>query len=32
VLGEIGGSLNKDEVIIYNEDAIRPSWLVMYAP
>jgi len=31
VLGETGGSLNHDECILYSEDAVRPSWLVMYA-
>lgn len=30
VLGEKGGSLNYDEVVVYREDAIRPSYLVMY--
>lgn len=30
VLGEIGGSLNYDELIVYTNDAIRPSYLVMY--
>ncbi|KAG8920337.1 hypothetical protein FRC00_010165 [Tulasnella sp. 408] len=30
VLGETGGSLNHDEVVVYNDDAIRPSWLVVY--
>ncbi|OBZ66184.1 Poly [ADP-ribose] polymerase 3 [Grifola frondosa] len=30
VLGEKGGSLNHDELIVYNNDAIRPSFLVMY--
>ncbi|KIO20782.1 hypothetical protein M407DRAFT_81184, partial [Tulasnella calospora MUT 4182] len=30
VLGEVGGSLNHDELIVYNNDAIRPSWLVVY--
>lgn len=32
VLGETGGSLNHDELIVYSNDAIRPSWLIMYAP
>ena len=30
VLGEVGGSLNHDELVVYNNDAIRPSYLVMY--
>jgi len=32
VLAEVapGGSLNYDEVVVYNNDAIRPSYLVMY--
>jgi len=30
VLGEVGGALNYDEVVVYNNDAIRPSWLVIY--
>ncbi|KIO17880.1 hypothetical protein M407DRAFT_84532 [Tulasnella calospora MUT 4182] len=30
VLGEVGGSLNYDELVVYNDDAIRPSWLVVY--
>lgn len=30
VLGETGGSLNYDELVVYNDDAIRPSWLVVY--
>ncbi|KAF8630179.1 hypothetical protein AX15_003058 [Amanita polypyramis BW_CC] len=32
VLGETGGSLNHDEVIVYTNDAIRPSFLVVYEP
>jgi len=32
VLAETGQSLNHDELIVFNEDAIRPAWLVMYAP
>ncbi|KAE9387033.1 ADP-ribosylation [Gymnopus androsaceus JB14] len=30
VLGEKGGSLNYDELVVYTNDAIRPSFLVMY--
>jgi len=30
VLGETGGTLNYDEVVVYENDAIRPSWLVVY--
>ena len=30
VLAEVGGSLNYDELVVYREDAIRPSYLVMY--
>ncbi|KAF9533957.1 hypothetical protein CPB83DRAFT_417181 [Crepidotus variabilis] len=30
VLAEKGGSLNYDELVVYNNDAIRPSFLVMY--
>jgi hypothetical protein len=26
------GSLNYDEVVVYTNDAIRPSYLVMYEP
>ncbi|KDR68592.1 hypothetical protein GALMADRAFT_146244 [Galerina marginata CBS 339.88] len=32
VLAEKGGSLNYDELVVYNNDAIRPSFLVMYEP
>ncbi|CCM06417.1 uncharacterized protein FIBRA_08678 [Fibroporia radiculosa] len=32
VLGETGGVLNYDELIVYTNDAIRPSYLVMYEP
>lgn len=32
VLGETGVSLNHDELIVYDESAIRPSWLIVYAP
>ncbi|KAG8896609.1 hypothetical protein FRB99_008798 [Tulasnella sp. 403] len=30
VLGETGKALNFDEVVVYNNDAIRPAWLVVY--
>ncbi|KAG9030064.1 hypothetical protein FRB95_004598 [Tulasnella sp. JGI-2019a] len=30
VIGEKGGSLNYDEVVVYHNDAIRPAWLVIY--
>ncbi|KAF6755456.1 hypothetical protein DFP72DRAFT_811701 [Ephemerocybe angulata] len=30
VLAEKGGSLNYDELVIYNNEAIRPSFLVVY--
>ncbi|PPQ92599.1 hypothetical protein CVT25_007291 [Psilocybe cyanescens] len=30
VLAEKGGSLNYDELVVYSNDAIRPSFLVMY--
>ncbi|KIO16997.1 hypothetical protein M407DRAFT_85388 [Tulasnella calospora MUT 4182] len=30
VLGEAGDTLNYDEVVVYDDDAIRPSWLVVY--
>ncbi|KDQ52770.1 hypothetical protein JAAARDRAFT_183991 [Jaapia argillacea MUCL 33604] len=30
ILGEVGGSLNYDETVVYNEEAIMPSYLVMY--
>ncbi|KAF8808619.1 ADP-ribosylation [Phlegmacium glaucopus] len=32
VLAEKGGSLNYDELVVYDNDAIRPSFLVMYEP
>jgi len=32
VLAEKGGTLNYDELVVYTEDAIRPSFLVMYEP
>jgi len=31
VLGEVGGSLNKDECIVYNEEAAIPSYLIVYS-
>ena len=30
VVGEVGIKLNYDELVVYNNDAIRPSYLVMY--
>ncbi|KAG8990897.1 hypothetical protein FRB94_004829 [Tulasnella sp. JGI-2019a] len=30
VLGEVGDRLNYDEIIVYEEAAIRPAWLVIY--
>jgi len=30
VVGEPGGDLNYDESIVYNNDAIRPLFLVIY--
>lgn len=32
VLAEVarGGSVNYDELIVYRNDAVRPSYLVMY--
>ncbi|KAH9992440.1 ADP-ribosylation [Russula vinacea] len=30
VIGEPGGDLNYDECVVYNNDAIRPSFLVIY--
>lgn len=30
VLAERGGSLNYDELVVYTNDAIRPSFLVLY--
>ena len=30
VLAEVGGSLNYDELIVYVNDAVRPSYVVMY--
>lgn len=31
-LGEAGGSLNYDELVVYDNRAIKPSYLVMYEP
>jgi len=30
VIGEVGKALNYDELVVYNNDAILPSYLVMY--
>jgi len=30
VIGEVGESLNYDELVVYREDAVKPSYLVMY--
>ena len=30
VLAEVGGALNYDELICYTENAIRPSYLLIY--
>lgn len=30
VLGETNGVLNHDELVVYTNDAIRPTFLVMY--
>mmetsp|Transcript_14240 Transcript_14240/g.19845 ORF Transcript_14240/g.19845 Transcript_14240/m.19845 type:complete len:409 (-) Transcript_14240:21-1247(-) len=30
VLGETGGELNYDEVVVYDEDAVVPSYLIIY--
>lgn len=30
VLAEVGASLNYDELIVYTNDAVRPSYIVMY--
>jgi hypothetical protein len=30
VLAEKGGSLNYDELVVYTNEAIRPSFLVLY--
>jgi len=30
VLAEVGGTLKYDELVVYNDDAVRPSYLVMY--
>ncbi|KAJ7592669.1 hypothetical protein C8J56DRAFT_1127072 [Mycena floridula] len=32
VLAEKGGSLNYDELVVYTNDAIRPSYLIIYEP
>jgi len=31
VFGEPGGDLNYDETVVYNEDAICPSFLIIYS-
>jgi len=31
VIGEPGGGLNYDEAVVYNEDAICPSFLIIYS-
>jgi hypothetical protein len=30
VLAEVGGALNYDELVVYKNEAVRPSYLVMY--
>ena len=30
VIGEVGSRLTYDELVVYDNDAIRPSYLVMY--
>ena len=30
VFGEPGGDLNYEETVVYNNDAIRPAYLVVY--
>ncbi|KIO21983.1 hypothetical protein M407DRAFT_54976, partial [Tulasnella calospora MUT 4182] len=30
VIGEVGGALNYDELVVYHDDAIRPSWFIIY--
>ncbi|KIO18088.1 hypothetical protein M407DRAFT_32234 [Tulasnella calospora MUT 4182] len=30
VIGEVGGDLNYDELVVYHDDAIRPPWLIIY--
>ena len=30
VITEVGAGLNYDELVVYNNDAIRPPYLVMY--
>jgi len=32
VIGEVGEDLNYDEQVVYNDDAIRPAYLVIYEP
>ncbi|KAG9030649.1 hypothetical protein FRB95_003664 [Tulasnella sp. JGI-2019a] len=29
-LREVGDIINYDEIVVYNEDAIRPAWLIIY--
>jgi len=31
VYGKAGADLKYDEVVVYTNDAIRPSWLIVYA-
>ncbi|CAM9699673.1 unnamed protein product [Scytosiphon promiscuus] len=31
VVGEVGGDLNYDEVVVYNEDAALPTYLISYS-
>jgi len=31
VYGKAGADLRYDEVVVYTNDAIRPSWLIVYA-
>lgn len=30
VLGEVGTALNYDEIIVYDEDAVLPAYMVVY--
>ncbi|KAG9004307.1 hypothetical protein FRB94_006810 [Tulasnella sp. JGI-2019a] len=30
VLRGVGNELNYDDIVVYNEDAIRPAWLIIY--
>jgi len=30
VLGQVGARLNYDKLVVYNDDVIRPSYLVVY--